>query len=102
MLTKLGNLLLLSSLCIGLAVSHETWPDSASLARDTAPPGVQEYSFDIDAGAELQSETSKEPATALEFTTEAGVPYSQPYDYQRIGSDGEYSSSQKSVWLTAA
>ncbi|KAJ3542899.1 hypothetical protein NM688_g5925 [Phlebia brevispora] len=48
----------------------------------------QSYTFDVNAGAELQVQTSLEEAPSLEFTNEGGTPYSMPYDYQRIGSDG--------------
>ena len=63
------------------------FPSAAGLARDTAP--ASQYDFDLNAGAELQAQTSEKSAPELEFTTDGGVPYSMPYDYQRIGSDGE-------------
>ena len=88
MRSSLQTAIALLGILLVIAQAHESWADSAMLSRDTAPPTAQDYSFDIEAGAELQAETSNEPATSLEFTTEAGVPYSQPYDYQRIGSDG--------------
>lgn len=65
------------------------WQNAPGLARDTAPPGASPYTFDLNAGAALQTETDDKPATDVEFTTGGGVTHSQPYDYQRIGSDGE-------------
>ncbi len=62
------------------------YPDAPGLVRDTA--ASSQYTFDLNAGAELQVQTSEKPATALEFTNEGGTPYAMPYDYQRIGSDG--------------
>ncbi|KAI0696337.1 catalase-domain-containing protein [Cytidiella melzeri] len=59
-----------------------------NLARDTAAPGSQAFSFNVEYGSDMQVATSKEPATAMEFTTDGGVPHSNPYDYQRIGSNG--------------
>ena len=64
-----------------------TYPAVAGLARDTAPS--TSYTYDINTGSDLQIETSEKPAPDLEFTTDGGVPYAMPYDYQRIGSDGE-------------
>lgn len=55
----------------------------------TDASGAQDFAVDVEAGANLQVETSGEPATALEFTTDGGVPFFNPYAYQRIGSDGE-------------
>lgn len=76
------------ALLSGNVLSQHAYGHAPGLTRDTAPPGAQPYSFDLNAGPELQAVTSEQAATDLEFTTEGGVPYSQPYDYQRIGSDG--------------
>lgn len=46
------------------------------------------FNVDLTAGFDLQAATSKEPATALEYTDEGGVLHFNPYDAQRIGSDG--------------
>ena len=70
----------LSFVCI-----HETLAQSQS-----APSGAQAFTFDIDAGADMQAATSKQPATALEFTTDGGVPFFNPYVAQHIGSDGKW------------
>ena len=70
-----------------ITVALANYPDAPGLARDTAP--TSQYTFDINTGPELQTETSEKLAPDLEFTTDGGVPYSMPYDYQRIGSDGK-------------
>lgn len=69
----------------GSVLSQET---VVGLTRDTAPPG-QPFNFDVNTGANLQAATSNQPATSVEFTTQGGSPYTHPYDYQRIGDDGE-------------
>ena len=48
--------------------------------------------FDITSGPQTQVTTSDKDAPSVVFTTEGGTPYSQPYDYQRIGSDGMFLS----------
>ena len=77
-----------------VTAAYADYPDAPGLARDTAP--TSQYTFDINAGFDLQSQTSEEAAPDLDFTTDGGVPYSMPYDYQRIGSDGA------SIWFTVA
>jgi hypothetical protein len=59
-----------------------------SLLVREAWAGGDSFSVDLNAGFDLQAETSKEPATALEFTDDGGVLHFNPYDAQRIGSDG--------------
>lgn len=49
------------------------------------------YTFDIGTGPQLQVNTSDKPAPSVMYTTENGAPYSQPYDAQRIGADGNLS-----------
>ncbi len=83
---SLKVLLSLACLLSGTA-AYFPGQNAPGLARDTAP--ASQYTFDINAGAELQTETSEKSAPDLDFTTEGGVPYSMPYDYQRIGSDGK-------------
>ncbi|KAI0088364.1 catalase-domain-containing protein [Irpex rosettiformis] len=75
----------LSSLC-----ARETLANAqlSGLPRDTASSNGQAFSFDIEAGADLQVATSKESATSLEFTTDGGVPFFNPYVHQQIGSNG--------------
>ena len=80
--------------CCILAGTHAEYPAAPGLVRDTAP--TSQYTFDINAGFDLQSQTSEEAAPDLDFTTDGGVLYSMPYDYQRIGSDGA------SIWCTIA
>lgn len=43
----------------------------------------------MNAGANLQEQTSNKDASDVEYTLENGSPYPHPYQYQRIGSDGE-------------
>ncbi|EIW53214.1 catalase-domain-containing protein [Trametes versicolor FP-101664 SS1] len=42
----------------------------------------------MNAGANLQEQTSSKDASDVEYTLENGSPYPHPYQYQRIGSDG--------------
>ncbi|EKM57300.1 uncharacterized protein PHACADRAFT_254998 [Phanerochaete carnosa HHB-10118-sp] len=46
------------------------------------------YTFDLNTGVDLQAATDAESAPQLTFATEAGVPYTHPYDAQKIGADG--------------
>ena len=46
------------------------------------------YSFAIGHGVDVQAATDAEGAPQLTFSTEAGVPYTHPYDAQKIGADG--------------
>lgn len=85
-----STMLYLTALWALVALLHSSfayYPAAPGLVRDTAAPSP--YTFDLNAGADLQAQTSEKPATALEFTNEGGTPYSMPYDYQRIGSDGK-------------
>lgn len=79
------------TLLAGLAAGQYSPRNAAVFARDTAPPG-QSFAFDLNSGPELQLSTDEKPATEMSFSTEGGVPYSQPYDAQRLGSDGEWSA----------
>lgn len=61
-----------------------------SLAVLTSVAVAQDaYTFNLNTGVNLQGSTDAESATDLTFSTEAGVPYTHPYDAQKIGSDGE-------------
>ncbi|KAF8576416.1 catalase-domain-containing protein [Ramaria rubella] len=44
--------------------------------------------FDIFQGPALQEESASKSPDQLDYTTGGGVPYPQPYEAQRIGSDG--------------
>lgn len=57
-------------------------------ASDNTKPG---FSFDLNAGTELQQSVAEKAAPDVSFTDEAGGPYAMPYDAQRIGSDGGFS-----------
>jgi hypothetical protein len=46
------------------------------------------FSVDLNAGSGLQLQTDGKAAPGLTFSSEGGVPYTHPYDTQRIGSDG--------------
>lgn len=46
------------------------------------------FTFDINAGSDLQLQTDGKAAPSLTFSSEGGVPYTNPYDAQKIGSDG--------------
>ncbi|CCM04502.1 uncharacterized protein FIBRA_06682 [Fibroporia radiculosa] len=58
------------------------------LPAATPAPGVEPFAFDINTGAELQVQVSGMDASELEYTTENGAPYINPYDAWKIGSDG--------------
>ena len=74
---------------VGLSFARQSWNDAPGLARDTAPAS-QPFTFDLNSGPELQAQTDEKSAPQVSFSTEGGVPYSQPYDGQKIGSDGMY------------
>ena len=83
--------LLLAVVAVAAAVNG--WypgQDAPGLARDTAPASqAASFNFDINTGIAVQEKTSTEDATDVEFTLDNGSPYPHPYQYQRIGSDGE-------------
>lgn len=78
---------LLVLILAGFSFAQQSWRNAPGLARDTSPVG-QSFTFDLNSGPELQAQIDEKPATQVSFSTEGGVPYSQPYDAQRIGSDG--------------
>ena len=82
---------LLSMVAVATTV-HGWYPgqDAPGLARDTALASqAASYNFDINTGIAVQEKTSTEDATEVEFTLDNGSPYPHPYQYERIGSDGE-------------
>ncbi|KAI0922766.1 hypothetical protein AcV5_009653 [Taiwanofungus camphoratus] len=50
--------------------------------------GAAPFQVNVDAGFEMQLQTSEQPATELEYTTDNGAPYTNPYDALRIGATG--------------
>ena len=78
---------------VSVATAVNGWypgQDAPGLARDTAPPGqAGSFSFDVNSGFNVQEKTSGEDATQVEYTLDNGSPYPHPYQYVRIGSDGE-------------
>lgn len=62
--------------------------DSVSISASAATSGATPYEFDINSGLYLQTQMSGEAAPELEYTTENGAPYTNPYDAWRIGSTG--------------
>ncbi|KZT04923.1 catalase-like protein [Laetiporus sulphureus 93-53] len=53
-----------------------------------AAPGVSPFSYDMNTGMYMQSQVSSEAAPQLQYTTENGAPYINPYDAWRIGATG--------------
>ncbi|KZT64984.1 catalase-like protein [Daedalea quercina L-15889] len=67
-----------------LGVLSQSWAEES-----TSPaPGSQPFSYDINTGLATQLQTSEEAAPQLEYTTDNGAPYINPYDAWRIGSNG--------------
>lgn len=68
---------------------------SASAFPGEDAPGLRRapgeaFNFDVSSGPQTQVSTSDKDAPSVVFTTEGGTPYSQPYDAQRISSDGKF------------
>ncbi|KAI0074272.1 catalase-domain-containing protein [Panus rudis PR-1116 ss-1] len=75
---------LLALLCLIGAVASFPGENAPGLQSRAGQP----YNVDLQAAATLQLDTSDKDAPDVLFTTEGGTPYSQPYDFQRIGADG--------------
>ncbi len=79
-----------------LATFAQGWhpgQDAPGLARDTAPPSQEAvFHFDMNTGIDVQEKTATEDANEVEYTLDNGSPYPHPYEYQRIGDNGELSS----------
>ncbi|KAI0784110.1 catalase-domain-containing protein [Abortiporus biennis] len=75
---------LIITACLSLPAASFPGQDAPGLvSRDG-----EAFSFDLATGFQTQEQTSSKPAPEVVFTNEGGTPYSQPYDAQRIGSDG--------------
>ena len=74
----MARLLLRSSL-VSLAVLA-----GMALAQDS-------FTFDLNTGSDLQLQTDGKAAPEVTFSSSGGTPYTNPYDAQKIGSDGQSS-----------
>lgn len=67
---------------------HAAARQDASDVSSAAAPGASPFRFDLNTGMYMQTQMSNEPAPELEYTTENGAPYINPYDAWKIGSNG--------------
>ncbi|KAF9027411.1 catalase-domain-containing protein [Hymenopellis radicata] len=63
-------------------------PDQAVPLSDVNEETGDAFTVDFQDGVNIQDDTSKQPSSALYYTSDGGTPVAHPYEYQRIGSDG--------------
>lgn len=74
---------------VALSIAAQSFPGVLSQEEVTSPaPGSQSFNYDVHAGLVVQMQTSGESAPQLEYTTENGAAYTNPYDAWKIGSNG--------------
>ena len=75
---------------VALSIAAQSLPGVLSQEEVTSPaPGSQPFSYDLNTGLVTQLQTSEESAPQLEYTTENGAAYTNPYDAWKIGSNGK-------------
>ena len=75
---------------VAFSIAAQLLPGVLSQEEVTSPaPGSQPFSYDLNTGLVTQLQTSEESAPQLEYTTENGAPYTNPYDAWKIGSNGK-------------
>lgn len=68
---------------VAVGVSAHAFMNAPGLRRQSSTPA-----YDINAGHDMQVQTSAESATNLTYTTENGAVHQNPYAYERIGQNG--------------
>lgn len=78
---------------VSLVTAAKGWypgQNAPGLARDTAPPSqAAAFNFDVSTGIDVQEKTATQDAGDVEYTLDNGSPYPHPYEYQRIGDNGD-------------
>ena len=81
---------------VSVATTVKGWypgQDAPGLVRNVDPrSSAVPFNFDVDAGFNVQEQTADEDATVVEYTSDNGSPFPHPYEYQRIGNDGQLHS----------
>ncbi|KAH9834758.1 catalase-like protein [Rhodofomes roseus] len=74
---------------VAASITAHAFLGALSQEEVTSPaPGAQPFSYDLNTGLVAQLQVSGESAPQLEYTTENGAPYTNPYDAWKIGSNG--------------